>query len=75
MRNHSMTLEQAYRYVLLHVSPSVMIDGIARVEKAKKLEKFQFCAWNRYDAMSAFIEDHGAGIVESLDGGITYRKV
>lgn len=76
MKNRTMTLEQAYRYVFRRVDFETRKRAIISIERAKKNEMFQFVAWTRYDAMEYFLEKHGAAFVELADDdGLFYRKV
>ena len=75
MKNRTMTLEQAYRYVLRRVDYFVRVRQENLMEIAKKLEKFQYSAWTELDAMELFIERNGQGLVENIAGTIQYRKV
>jgi len=74
MKNRTMTLEQAYRYVLRRVEWKTRRDAMAYVSAAKNNEKYMFCVWDRYDAMMFFIECHGKPFVVDLQDG-TYKKV
>ena len=74
MKNRTMTLEQAYRYVLRRVDRETRKDARFRLKSAKRREKFQFVAWDSYDEMSSFIAVYGNGkFEETLDG--KYRMV
>jgi len=66
MKNRTMTLEQAYRYVLRRVDRGTRKQAVENVRKAKNNEKYQFCAWDSIDAMEQFLENYGAGIVRPV---------
>jgi len=74
MKNRTMTLEQAYRYVLRRVDRKIRSITRKNVRKAKRNERFSFCVWNRVDAMYSFVEDYGYNFVVIIDDGISYRK-
>lgn len=75
MKNRIMTLEQAYRYVLRRVDWNTRLQQRLRFIKARKAEKFQFCAFNSEDSMWAFLSGHGNGIIVSVDGFYQYARV
>lgn len=75
MRQRTMSLEKAYRYVLRRVDAETKKQAIESVERAKHNEMFQFVAWTRHDAMEYFIEKHGSPYVVLADDGISYVKV
>ena len=74
MKNRTMTLEQAYRYVLRRVDSETRKQAIANVERAKQSEMFQFVAWTRHDAMECFLEKYGSPFVVLADDEISYVK-
>ena len=74
MKQRTMTLEQAYRYVLRRVDRETRKQALISLEKAKKNESYMFCAWDRYDAMMFFLECHGNPFVVDINDG-TYKKV
>ena len=75
MKQRTMSLEKAYRYVLRRVDAETRKQAIANVERAKHNELFQFVAWTRHDAMEYFLEKHGSPFVVLADDEISYEKV
>ena len=75
MKQRTMTLEQAYRYVLRRVDCETRKQAIISMEKAKHNELFQFVAWTRHDAMEYFLEKHGSPFIVPSNDEISYEKV
>ena len=75
MKKRTMSLEQAYRYVLRRVDAETKKQAIASVERAKQNERFQFVAWTSFDAMEYFLEKHGSPFVVLADDEISYIRV
>ena len=75
MKQRTMSLEKAYRYVLRRVDAETRKQAIANVERAKQNEMFQFVAWTRHDAMEYFLEKHGSPFVVPNDDEATYKRV
>ena len=75
MRQRTISLEKAYRYVLRRVDAETKKQAIASVERAKQNERFQFVAWTLHDAMEYFLEKHGSPFVVPADDEISYVKV
>ena len=73
MKNRTMTLEQAYRYVLRRVDNNTKMLAADRMKTAKINERRMFCAWDRYDAMSHFIEIHGRALVVINPDGTCHK--
>ena len=75
MKERTMSLEKAYRYVLRRVDFETRKQAIISMEKANRNKLSQFVAWTKYDAMEYFLEKHGSPFVVPSDDEISYEKV